>query len=342
MSKSIASVFAGCLLLFTMTNRKYSPDQVFKPVRLMFYNVENFFDTRDDSLREDNEFLPGGAMKWNYSRYMRKINSLYKTIIAAGSWYPPEIVAFCEIENKHVLEDLVNRTYLARYEYRIIHEDSPDKRGIDVCLIYREDSLNLIDFSYWIPSGIEKEKFITRSVLYARFAFHGDTLHLIINHWPSRRGGVLAGEELRSVISGMVKEKADSIGRRSSSGAKIIIAGDFNCSPDDYEIRSLVDRADRDIRLRDLSEDPAAEGHGTYRYKGIWEMIDQVIVSGSLLSGKNGFFTTQGMFRVFEPDFLLKKDPKYPGLSPFPTYRGYRYQGGFSDHLPVLLDLGFR
>ena len=87
MSRSIASVFAGCLVLFTMTNRKYSQDQVLQPVRLMFYNVENLFDTRDDSLREDNDFLPGGVMKWNYSRYMKKINSLYKTIVAAGSWY---------------------------------------------------------------------------------------------------------------------------------------------------------------------------------------------------------------------------------------------------------------
>lgn len=329
-------------MLFTLTNRGCSQDPELRPVRLMFYNVENLFDTKDDSLRADNDFLPGGVMKWNYTRYIRKINSLYKTIVAAGSWYPPEIVAFCEVENRKILEDLVYGTYLAKYDYRIIHEDSPDQRGIDVCLIYRADNLKLIDFKYWIPPSIRREDFITRSVLSVKFAVRDDTLHLIVNHWPSRRGGVLAGEELRSKISDMVREKADSISRGSSSGAKIIIAGDFNCAPDDREIRTLVDTRNSDLRLTDLSLCPAKEGSGTYRYMGSWEMIDQVIVSGSLLTCKNGLFTSQKMLKVFKPDFLLKKDPKYPGLSPFSTYHGYRYQGGFSDHLPVLLDLEFR
>ena len=342
MAKSIVSLLAVCLALLAITNMEYSQDMVIRPVRLMFYNVENLFDTRDDSLRADNDFLPGGGMKWNYSRYIKKINALYKTIVAAGSWYPPEIVAFCEVENRKVLNDLVYGTYLAKYDYRIIHEDSPDQRGIDVCLVYRADRLKLIDFRYWIPAGIKREDFITRSVLCVRFEVDDDTLHLILNHWPSRRGGVLAGEGLRSKISGMVREKADSICRRNSSGAKIIIAGDFNCTPDDHEIRTLVGHRDSDVCLTDLSEYPAAKGLGTYRYMGAWEMIDQVIVSGSLLSGREGLFTSPGMLRIFKPDFLLKKDPKYPGMSPFSTYRGYRYQGGFSDHLPVLLDIGFR
>jgi predicted extracellular nuclease len=342
MSKAIFICFAGCLVLFTITNRGCSQDQELRYVRLMIYNVENLFDTKDDSLRADNDFLPGGVMNWNYTRYIKKINSLYKTIVAAGSWYPPSIVAFCEVENRRTLEDLVYGTYLAKYDYRIIHEDSPDQRGIDVCLIYRADSLKLIDFKYWIPSNIRKEDFITRSVLYVRFAVRDDTLHLIVNHWPSRRGGVLAGERLRSKISDMVREKADSISRGRSSDTKIIIAGDFNCTPDDREIRTLVDTGNSDLHLTDLSRCPAEEGNGTYRYMGAWEMIDQVIVSGSLLSSKNGLFTSQKMLKIFNPDFLLKKDPKYPGLSPFSTYHGYRYQGGFSDHLPVLLDLGFR
>jgi hypothetical protein len=329
-------------VLLILTNRGCSQDPELKPVRLMFYNVENLFDTKDDSLKADNDFLPGGVMKWNYTRYHRKINSLYKTIVAAGSWYPPDIVAFCEVENRKILEDLVYGTYLAKYDYRIIHEDSPDQRGIDVCLIYRADDLKLIDFKYWIPASIRREDFITRSVLSVRFAVRDDTLHLIVNHWPSRRGGVLAGEELRSKISDMVREKADSINRGSSSVAKIIIAGDFNCTPDDLEIRTLVDTRNSNLCLTDLSLSPAEEGSGTYRYMGAWEMIDQVIVSGSLLTSKNGLFTSQKMLKIFKPDFLLKKDPKYPGYSPFSTYHGYRYQGGFSDHLPVLLDLGFR
>ena len=341
-SKSIISVFTGCLVLFTVSSRRYTQEPQPGPVRVMIYNVENLFDTVDDSLRDDNAFLPGGVMKWNYSRYIRKINSLYKTIVAAGSPDPPDIIAMCEVESRRIMEDLVFGTYLVKYDYKIIHEDSPDRRGIDVCLIYKAGGLQLIDYKYWIPCNTGGDDFLTRSVLSARFSFYDDTLHIIMNHWPSRRGGVLAGEELRSKISRMVLEKADSINRRSLSGAKIIIAGDFNCTPDDSEIRLLVDHKDPDLLLTNLSEDPAEDGLGTYRYMGTWEMIDQAIVSGSLLADKHGLFTSQKMLRIFSPEFLLKKDPKYPGLSPFSTYRGYRYQGGFSDHLPVLLDLGFR
>ena len=170
MAKDAGSFLAGCFVLLTITCSGNSQDPELKPVRLMIYNVENLFDTRDDSLREDNDFLPGGVMRWNYARYFRKINSLYKTIVAAGSWYPPDIVSFCEVENRKILEDLIYGTYLAKYDYRIIHEDSPDQRGIDVCLIYRTGSLSLIDFRYWIPSSIKREDFITRSVLWVRFS----------------------------------------------------------------------------------------------------------------------------------------------------------------------------
>lgn len=342
MAKGAISVLVVCLILLALTGRRSSQAPEIKPVRLMFYNVENLFDTRDDSLRADNDFLPGGGMNWNYSRYIRKITSLYKTIVAAGSWSPPEIVSLCEVENRKVLEDLIYGTYLAKFNYRIIHEDSPDQRGIDVCLIYRAERLNLIDFKYWIPADIKKEDFVTRSVLCARFSFNADTLHLILNHWPSRRGGALAGEGLRIKISNMLREKADSIGRKYTPGAKIIIAGDFNCTPDDNEIRILVGHDDSSIGLTNLSEDLAAKGIGTYRYRGAWEMIDQVIVSRSLLYSEDGLFTSPGMLKIFKPEFLMKKDPKYPGMSPWSTYRGYKYQGGFSDHLPVLLDLGFR
>jgi predicted extracellular nuclease len=292
MSKDIVSLIAGCLVLLTVTNRGDSQDPGLRPVRLMFYNVENLFDIRDDSLSEDNDFLPGGVMKWNYTRYNRKINSLYKTIVAAGSWSPPEIIAFCEVENRKVLEDLVYGTYLAKYDYRIVHEDSPDQRGIDVCLIYRADSVKLIDFRYWIPHDMTRENFMTRSVLCARFAVRDDTLNLILNHWPSRRGGVLAGEELRSRISAMVRDKADSISK-SVSEAKIIIAGDFNCTPDDNEIKVLVSHGNRDTQLINLSEKMALKGQGTYRYQGTWEMIDQVIVSDFLLNCGEGLVTSE-------------------------------------------------
>jgi endonuclease/exonuclease/phosphatase family metal-dependent hydrolase len=308
-------------------------------VRFMFYNVENFFDIYNDTLKEDDAFLPGGLMRWNLSRYNKKINSLYKTIVAAGEWNPPSLVAFCEVENKKVLEDLIYGTYLSKFHYAIIHEDSPDVRGIDVCLIYRSDNVHLIDYKYWIPSDINKEDYTTRSVLYAKFSVNNETIHVIVNHWPSRRGGVLAMEPVRLKIAAMVKAKADSLMKVCSSGAKVIIMGDFNCTPDDQALRSLITLTDSCNYLIDLSERPAAKGIGTYKYMGTWEMIDQVLVSDKLLTCRDGLYTDGNMLTVFKPDFLLQKDPKYPGFTPLSTYRGYKYQGGFSDHLPVLLDL---
>jgi hypothetical protein len=342
MPKGIVSFMIATLVLLTLLNKGFSQDTGLKPVRLMFYNVENLFDIFDDTLKNDDDFLPGGLMKWTYTRYNKKINSLYKTIVAAGEWDSPEIVALCEVENRKVLEDLVYNTYLCKFNYRIIHEDSPDSRGIDVCLIYKSDSIAIIDYRYWIPVNIKREDFITRSILYTKLIVRKDTVHLIVNHWPSRRGGVLAGEDLRLKISDMIREKSDSIIKRGHNGARIIILGDFNCTPDDPEIQSLISPSESAVFLVNLSEKMAADGLGTYRYMGTWEMIDQVIVSGLLLTCENGLYTNINMLSIFKSEFLLKKDPKYPGFSPLSTFRGYRYQGGFSDHLPVILDLRVR
>lgn len=305
-----------------------------RAVRIMFYNVENAFDIYDDTLKEDDDFLPGGLMRWNQTRFDKKINSLYKVIIAAGAWSPPEIVAFCEIENRKVLDDLVFDTYLSKFNYGIVHEDSPDRRGIDVCLIYRKDIIRILNYEYWKPA---EQEFNSRSVLYVKVECSNDTLHLIINHWPSRIGGVLAAEDLRSQIALMVKRKADSI--YINKGSKIVLTGDFNSTPEDPEMKMLTGSGFRNNSLINLSANNDSEGSGTYKFMGTWETIDQILVSQKLLTLNAGFHTDQEHFRIFNPDFLLIKDPKYPGSMPFSTYRGYRYQGGFSDHLPVILEL---
>jgi endonuclease/exonuclease/phosphatase family metal-dependent hydrolase len=326
-------------LTFSYSQEKYNS----VPVRIMFYNTENLFDIADDSLKDDNEFLPSGLMRWNQSRYYKKINSVYKTIIAAGEWTPPAIVALCEIENRKVLEDLVNGTYLSNSGYGIIHEESPDPRGIDVCLLFRKELVQIIDHKSWIPRGIKAADFHTRSVLYLKCVILGDTIHFVVNHWPSRRGGVLPGEPVRSEIAMMIRNAVDSLENVSSGMSKIIIMGDFNCGPDDPVIQLLVnpDRTSAQP-LVNLAEKYRSDIPGTYRYMGSWEMLDQIIVTPGLLNCSNGLFTDIRNFRIFRPDFLLKTDSKYPGMTTFSTYRGYRYQGGFSDHLPVLLDLDHR
>jgi len=341
MSEGIAARLTCTLLLLLIICNGYPQDAESQPVRIMFYNVENFFDIFDDTLTGDDDFLPDGVMRWGVTRYNRKLGTLYKTIIAAGEWEPPSVVALCEIENRKVLEDLLFRTYLSKYDYSIIHNDSPDPRGIDVCLIYRKDIVKITGYRYLKPARTAGSDFSTRSILMVKCIIGDEMVHLFVNHWPSRRGGILAAEDQRKEIAGMVKQSADSIAAADSGNAKIIIVGDFNATPGDPVMRILTEVNGHGAFLINLSEQADRE-QGTYRYMGMWEMIDQVIVSQPLLDSETGLYTDGRMFRVFKPGFLLGKDPKYPGLSPLPTYRGYRYLGGFSDHLPVLLDLGVR
>jgi hypothetical protein len=313
----------------------------------LFYNVENLFDTFNDTVRNDDEFLPSGIRRWNRARYDRKINSLYKTIMAAGDWSPPAIVGFCEVENRRVVEDLTYGTYLSKFDYGIIHEDSPDERGIDVCLIYRKGLVSVISHKYLIPPSFAGSEFRTRSVLYAKLLILGDTLHLMVNHWPSRRGGVLAGEPIRAGIASMIRQVSDSVGMISSGRARVLIMGDFNCTPEDNIMRKLVNHASDDcgensICLFNLAGQPGNTVRGTYKFNGTWEIIDQMVASGYLLECRQGVGLDSLGFNIFSPDFLLCNDIKFTGSAPFSTYRGYRYQGGISDHLPIFIDLVMR
>jgi hypothetical protein len=340
--------FSGILVLLVLFVSECVTQESKKPVvRFVFYNVENFFDTYDDTLRDDNDFLPDGLMRWTRGRYKNKLNAVYKAISAAGEWDSPAIAGFCEVEKKSVLQDLVSDTYLNKYNYGIIHEESGDLRGIDVCLIYRKDLVRLLSYKYLKPQELQDKDFRTRSVLYSKMLISEDTIHLLLNHWPSKRGGALAEEKLRNIISVMVKETTDSISLSQNNRAKIVLAGDFNCTPGDNTISTLTgkggnEKSDNKANLVNLSEASAGRGLGTYRYMGTWEMIDQVIASEWLLKCRNGLWSDVVLFRVFNPEFLLCRDPAYPGLIPFSTYRGYLYQGGFSDHLPVILDLKWR
>jgi hypothetical protein len=336
---------SGSLLLSVLLLQDSFPQDLKSPVvRFLFYNVENFFDTGKDTLKNDSEFLPGGLMRWNRTRYKKKVNSIYKTILAAGEWDAPAVIGFCEVENKAVLEELIFETYLNKHYYGIIHEESGDERGIDVCFIYRKDIVRLLSYKYVRPEGIREQDFRTRSVLYSKLLLYGDTIHLFLNHWPSKRGGALAQESIRYAISEMVGKKADSVSLSVNGQAKIVVAGDFNSTPVDNVISILTGKQgsgqlNGPARLVNLSGTSAGKGLGTYKYQGIWEMIDQVIVSDWLTRCPTGLYADEASFRIFSPEFLLIRDPVYPGFTPFSTYRGYKYQGGFSDHLPVILDL---
>jgi hypothetical protein len=314
-------------------------------IRLVFYNTENLFDTADDSLTNDNEYTPMGMRRWNYNKCQRKLLNLSKVFISIGGWEAPEIIGMCEVENRFVLYELINDTPLNKIGYKIIHKDSPDPRGIDVALIYRPDKF-APTFYKAIPVRFPNDPTSrTRDILYVKGKVLGkETLHIFINHWPSRYGGYSATKPKRAFVASVLRHAVDSI-MTSDPGSKIAIMGDFNDEPNDESITKFL-MAQNDSTLLDkygLYNMMAGYTNrwktGTNKYRESWSVIDQIIVSTSLLNSEKGLFTHANAAHIFDAPFLLMEDKTYFGLKPFRTYLGPKYQGGFSDHLPVYFDV---
>lgn len=314
--------------------------------RIMFYNVENFFDWFDDPCTRDDEFMPAGQMHWTERRFRVKLNNMYKVIVAAGEWEPPEIVSFAEVENRYVLSQLVSETPLLKYHYEIVHHDSPDQRGIDVALIYRSDRMYKISDRIFRIDYADPDIPGTRDILYCVFKINRkDTIHVFVNHWPSRSGGQLSSEKNRFYVAAVLKSKTDSLFRLNHK-QKIVILGDFNDQPDNKSLKEileakLLEDTPESEQLYNLSSCPSKRTScGTHKYQGNWSILDQVIVSGDLLH-QNGIYLLPDAYKIFDPPFLLEPDDRYLGSKPYRTYSGYKYHGGFSDHLPVYIDIIF-
>ena len=310
-------------------------------IRLMFYNVENYFDTVNDPTTNDNEFTPEGTMRWTQTRYIDKRNNIFRVITHVGEWDPPALVGVCEIEDRDVLNDLIKNTPLAKYPYAIIHKDSPDQRGIDVALLYRGDYLKCAGQQF-IRVRFPDNRKRTRDILYATLCTNkGDTLHVFVNHWPSRSGGQRQSEPGRMLAASLVRNKVDSIFGRNPL-AKIVVTGDMNDNPSDKSLtnalRALTDTTHaKPSALFNLSAYKMKETTGTIKYQGKWSVFDQMIVSGGLLRGSPQ--TDVDRCYIFRADYLFEPDTRYQGVKPFRTYIGPNYNKGFSDHLPIYLDI---
>jgi hypothetical protein len=308
----------------------------------MFYNVENLFDTQNDLEKDDDDFLPEGSRHWTESRFFQKINHISQVILAAGEEDFPSVIGLCEIENQNTLESLLFHTQLGKLGYQIIHKESPDSRGIDVAFLYRKTKfIPLLYEIIPVKSHIDKD-FRTRDILYVKGMIGEDTLHFFVNHWPSKYGGIGATKPLRTLAASTLRMKTDSL-LNLNKLSKIIIMGDFNDSPSDVSIRGVLgvkspDEIISPNNLYNLALPLAQKGKGTNKYRGKWFMIDQIMVSGNLLNGKK-LKTSPELFQIFSPDFLLENDETNLGKMPNRTYSGFKYHGGFSDHLPVLVDL---
>ncbi|NOU61337.1 endonuclease [Marinifilum caeruleilacunae] len=313
-------------------------------LRLMFYNLENCFDCFDDSLKLDNEFLPTGERHWTWDKYQRKLNRISKVIMAAGGWEFPDLIGLCEIENRFVLDGIFAHGRLNKIGYKMLHKESPDRRGIDVALLYQPEIFQPLH-THFIPLIYPNEKeSTTREILYVKAKLHSsDTLHVFVNHWPSRWGGQLKSEHKRLAAARLLRQKVDSIYQESPK-AKLLIMGDFNDYPENESIKSVLNATAvsgkiKKQQLYNLADGFVRKGSiGSHKYQGKWGMLDQFIVSGNLLDKSAVLYCKPDGMSVFAPDYLLEKDETYFGVKPFRTFVGYRYHGGFSDHLPVILD----
>ena len=293
----------------------------------MELNCENLFDTRHDSLKNDLEFLPDGSYKWTPYRYWAKLNHLGQEIVAQSDPVP-DFVAMCEVENDSVMFDLTKRSLLRNAGYEYVMTSSPDERGIDVALLYQPASFALLH-SHSIRIKPLPDTRPTRDILYASgLVITGDTLHIFVVHAPSRRGGEVVSRPYRLLVASQLAEAVDSV-YAISRDAKIIIAGDFNDYADSPALQYLYEH-----HLINMSAD-AQGSHGakaTYRWHGEWRSLDQILCSPSLAARKQSSV-------IGDLPFLLEDDEKYGGKKPYRTYLGPRYLGGYSDHLPLVVQL---
>ncbi len=318
------------LLIFSVLTNGLNAQNTY---RFVFYNVENLFHPSNDSLINDEEFTPEGRKHWSFYRYHQKLNKTAKVCLALSSTKVPALMAMAELESELVLEDLLKTEVLDQFNYQYVHYNSPDRRGIDVGLIYDKDQLRLI-YSQAFPLRLASDSnFRSRDILYTQFvSLGGDSLDLFTCHWPSRYGGQEASEYKRIAAAQLLKEKVDSL--QSRGRTKIIVMGDLNDEPSNKSLQEIV-KAKKEISAKDdlknlmLSLDLSK---GSHRYKGQWAYLDQIIISSEVNN-------VLGEFGCFEAPFLLEEDQRYPGQQPFRTYKGMRYNEGFSDHLPIYLDL---
>jgi hypothetical protein len=339
---------------FVITNTVFGQNE---PVRVAFWNMENFFDPYVDSTKTYNAFTEDGMQHWTKTRFYRKRNNMYKAILAMSENRPLGIIGMCEVENEYVLSSLFEQTPLKKHNYRWVLYEGPDKRGIDPAIVYSLDHFMLVESAVIPYYNPEDTAYHSRDILYAKFVtvevpelVEGpshiiDTLHVFVNHWPSRYSGELETVGSRSCSAAILRAKVDSIMAAAPEGyqPKVIMMGDLNDCPTDPSVYDV-------LRARHLSE--MEEGcfvnlfgkndglgfEGTLKHQADWQIFDQIIVTPAMIDGE-GLHYQEGSARIFHADFMLEDDETYHGKKLFRTYIGPRYFGGFSDHLPVYVDL---
>ena len=333
-------MFLACAAT-TMVACASAPKQEF---RVLEYNVENLFDCEDDTLKNDEEFLPTSPRTWTPARFHDKLNKISKVILAASGEQVPDLVGLCEVENENCVQQLVGNSPLKDAGYSFAMTNSPDLRGIDVVLLYQPATFRHLDTQ---TIRIDSEKLHarpTRDILHVTGRIvTGDTLDVFVCHMPSRAGGQAKSEPYRNFACEYLRKAADSV-MAQRQHPNVLIMGDFNDYPENRSIAEVVGAVKpgkkvEKTRLYNLMD--GKEG-GTYRYRGEWGTLDQMIVNGYMLKGSNSIKVNYQDAEILRYPFLLDEDDRYGGDIPSRAYWGKKYHGGYSDHLPVLLKFNIK
>lgn len=292
---------------------------------VVFWNLENFFDYVDGGEGEsDREWSSTGSRRWTKTRFYTKCDAIAKTMFWIGEKYGrmPDVIGVAEVENSGVLYKLLSSSLLRKYDYKVVHYDSHDRRGIDVALLYRSSVYRKVSSSVTVPE-YDAQKLSTRDILQVCLeSVDGERMNVLVNHHPSKYGGSQASESRRDAAMTAMRNLCDSLAV-ADSGIPVIAMGDFNDTPDGEQFRMLdgvlVNKADSLFRA----------GQGTIRFEGKWDLIDMFMVSGSI--------SEKSAMEILQVPFLMTYEKKYPGLKPLRTYSGPRYIGGVSDHCPIVL-----
>lgn len=328
---SAVAVFTGC--------EHKAP---LRKLAVAFYNCENFFDTIHNPAKHDEEFTPAGKCRYTQKVYEQKLHNIATVIQSMGGDDGPAIIGLAEIENNTVLRDLVHQPEIARRKYQFIWFDGPDERGINVAMLYdpayfrplQSEPLHVALDS--VKPVIAGSKLNTRDVLHVYGVLAGDTIHLFINHWPSRAEGDEQSRPKRIAAALVVKNAIDTLIARDP-GSKIIVMGDFNDNPADSSIAAVLNASGE--RKRKALYNPFAAiynaGSGTEVYGHAWNLFDQVIVSEGFLNNRMGklHYDSAG---IYKPDFLVDHYKGHEG-EPCRAYLGTYWLNGYSDHFPVVI-----
>jgi predicted extracellular nuclease len=304
---------------------------------IAFYNVENLFDTIDDEITIDEEYLSSSSKNWDKEKYQSKLSKLSDVISTMVNKGAPDFLGLCEVENKLVLEDLIATPKLKKTNYSIVHYESIDPRGIDVAALYNPLKFSLVESG---TKRIDLSEFdvVTRDILWVKLKpKEGKEFYFIVNHWPSRWGGKVESEPKRMAASYTLAALCAEL-QEEDSNAQLIIMGDFNDEPMDSSIRiGLKATGDEtsNTQLFNAMAQLKKDGLGSYNYRGNWNMLDQVIINGNLRDGK-GWDYISNSAQIMSPEWMRQHSEKYEGY-PLRTFGGSNYLNGYSDHFPVYI-----